>query len=85
MKKIFIKKWLQMKPYDKQVKTDIYFLNLANRVKKIILVDNSFMRVTDLIPENEIDTLSCLIASYFEDKLSDTNIWNTFIRLNHKF
>lgn len=81
--KIYIKQWLNIKPYQKQVKTDFYYLNLCNKVKDVLTIVNNDINVIDLFDE-DIDLISCLLVSYFEDIISQTNIWPTFVRLHDK-
>ncbi|NCP84984.1 MAG: DUF3843 family protein [Bacteroidetes bacterium] len=83
--RIFINYWLKYKPYQKQQSSDFFYLNLANRIKKTFL---THPLASDLIlkySDDSLNDLSCMIASYLEDLVSNTNIWNTFIRLNKEF
>jgi len=76
-KRIYIKNWLELKPYNNQALTDIYYLKLCNDVKEILMEPfNADLLV--YLDENEINHLACFLVSYFEDIISDTNIWNTF-------
>lgn len=81
--KIYIKQWLELKPYDKQTSTDSYYLKLSNDIKKIFTTQDSFVLLMYL-NEKEIDLLSCFLASYFEDVISETNIWNSFSNIHIK-
>jgi hypothetical protein len=82
-KKIYLKEWLEFKPYSTQTKTDLYYLNVSNKVKaSFFSFDESFIALNELIDEKEMNLLSCFITSYFEDLISETNIWNSFIRLH---
>lgn len=36
-RRIYIKEWLDLKPYEKQTKTDAYYLRLSNEIKNNIL------------------------------------------------
>ena len=79
--KIFIKQWLELKPYTTQVPTDSYYLKLSNRIKtslssKDALVLNMYLN------DEEINMLSCFLASWFEDIVSGTNIWNSFVSMH---
>lgn len=80
-KKIYIQEWLSIKPYDKQVKTDSYYLKLSNDIKSI-LEKNISDELFNYVDENDLNALCCFIASYFEDIISNTNIWNSFITLH---
>ncbi|RLD70028.1 MAG: hypothetical protein DRJ10_20805 [Bacteroidetes bacterium] len=81
--KIYIKEWLAIKPYHKQVKTDSYYLGLCNKVKDALVLANSDIDGIGLY-SSDIDLISCLLVSYFEDIISETNIWTTFVRLHDK-
>jgi len=75
--KIYIKQWLEFKPYNNQTDTDAYYLNLSNTIKKS-LSSQYFFVLLMYLNEQEIDALSCFLASYFEDIISETDIWKTF-------
>jgi len=80
--KIYIKQWLELKPYSNHSKTDTYYLKLSNDVKNVLVKrGSSFLK--KYINEAEIDLVSCFLVSYFEDIISGTNIWTTFVK-NHK-
>ncbi|MBN2775194.1 MAG: DUF3843 family protein [Prolixibacteraceae bacterium] len=81
--RIYIKQWLELKPYSKQTLTDNYYLNLSNKIKKVLLEPDSFI-LQRFIGEFEIDLLSCLLVSYFEDIISETNIWKTFTHIHRE-
>ena len=81
-KRIFLKNWLELKPYDKQTPTDVYYLDLANQVHKI-LDHYKLVFLKQFLTEYEIELMACFLVSYFEDVISETNIWNSFIN-KHK-
>jgi hypothetical protein len=82
--RIYIKTWLALKPYEKQVVTDTYYLKLSNEVKQAILsCDESFM-LSYYINDEETNLLACLLTSYFEDLISGTNLWNSFVRIHKR-
>lgn len=81
--RIYIKKWLDMKPYKLQVKTDVYYLDICNRIKQLLHSKEIDVQLSDIIFPEEIDLLACFLTSYFEDLISGTNLWNTFIQ-GHK-
>ncbi len=83
-KKIYIKDWLVLKPYEQQTVTDSYYLKLSNEVKSAILSNKQSWTLLLHLDDEEINTLSCFLTSYFEDLISGTNIWNTFVRLHQK-
>ncbi len=76
-KKIYIKDWINLKPYDNHSVTDNYYLKISNEIKEII-----YLEYNDYLPfyldEDKINTLSCFISSYFEDIISETNIFISF-------
>jgi len=82
-KRIFINDWLDLKPYNKQTVTDSYYLKICNEVKKSILKNNDFPILMNLLDKRDVNLLSCFLTSYFEDIISETNIWNAFVR-KHK-
>ncbi len=84
-KKIYIKDWLELKPYKKHAATDSYYLKICNDVKKTIVTTNRQSLVLQMFLDDEdIDLLSCFLTSYFEDLISGTNIWNSFVKVHHK-
>lgn len=87
MKKIFKDQWLNLKPYHKQTIADTYYMKLANEIKsalhKIAFKQNR-NTILATLAEDEVDDLCCFLASYFEDIISETNIWNTFIKIHKR-
>ena len=76
MKKIFVKEWLLLHPYAQSTSVDAYYTNISNRIYEIFEATgliNSF-------EEKEAKQTSLRLAAYFEDVISQTNIWRTFIR-----
>ncbi len=82
--KIYIKRWLDLKPYESQTPTDGYYLKLCNYVKKSIITNKQSFVLQIYLDNDEIDVLACFLTSYFEDLISETNIWNTFINVHKK-
>jgi len=77
IKKIFIKEWQSLKPYEEYSITDIYYLKLSNKFKEILFI--KYIDVFEsILDESDINLLSCLLASYFEDIISETNIFVAF-------
>jgi len=64
------------------VKTDLYYLKLCNEVKQAILENKNAFLLFTIINEDDVILLSCFLASYFEDLVSETNVWNSFVRLH---
>jgi hypothetical protein len=83
-KKIYIKDWLELKPYKKQTMTDGYYLIICNDVKRIITTNIKSFVLLMYLDKKDIDILSCFLTSYFEDIISGTNIWNSFIRAHKR-
>ena len=78
--RITMQQWLKQKPYDKQVSSDGYYLKLCNNVKREIeKLELSFL-LREYLNNEEIDDLYCFLTAYFEDIISGTNIWNTFVK-----
>jgi hypothetical protein len=83
-KRIYIKDWLDFKPYEKQTKTDSYYLKLCNEVKKAITSNKQSLILQNFLDNEEISLLSCFLTSYFEDLISETNIWNSFVSIHQR-
>jgi len=79
---IFIKDWLVLKPYEKQTETDNYYLKICNKVKNQITQYSELFEEFDL-PDG-INHLSCFLTSYFEDIISESNIWNSFVKAHKR-
>ena len=78
--RIYIKDWLNLKPYNRQKRTDSYYLKLCNKVKEAILANNKSFLLLMYIDVEELNILACFLTSYFEDLISNTNIWNSFVK-----
>lgn len=83
-KRIFIKDWLELKPYKKQTVTDSYYLKICNDVKKVITTNKQSFVPQKYLDNKDINLLSCFLTSYFEDLISETNIWNSFVRTHQR-
>jgi hypothetical protein len=81
-KKIYIKDWLLLKPYETQTLTDGYYLQLCNKVKQFLLPPNEPSVIQMYLEDEEIDLLACYLTSWFEDLVSGSNVWNTFIKVH---
>lgn len=82
MKRIYIKSWMLLKPYHSSSSTDTYYLGIANKIYRIIQKEYGLI-LNMYLDEEGLETLSCFLASYFEDIISQTNIWNCFVK-NHR-
>jgi len=83
-KRIFIKDWLELKPYEKQTATDSYYLDICNDVKKVVISNKRPLVMQRYLDNEGITFLSCFLTSYFEDLISKTNIWNSFVRTHQR-
>ena len=83
-KRIYIKDWLELKPYGKQTATDSYYLKLCNDVKNVIKTNKQSFVLQRYLDNEDINLLSCFLTSYFEDLISETNIWNSFVRTHQR-
>ncbi len=82
--KLYAKDWLILKPYDGQSPSDFYYLKICNKVKDILVAGGFPEENFSSEIEDKTNLLSCFLTSYFEDIISDTNIWNSFVRLHKK-
>lgn len=81
--RIYIKQWLDFKPYQNHSTTDSYYLKLSNEVKNVITTITQSLVLQTYLQTKEIDMLACFLTSYFEDIISETNLWNSFVK-KHK-
>ncbi len=81
--KISIKKWLELKPYNNQTKTDYYYLRMCNTIA-LMLRKPQYKVLKIYLGQKEINLLSCFLVSYYEDIVSGTNIWNTFVKIHYQ-
>lgn len=79
-KKIYLDTWLNLKPYDKQAPTDKYYLRLCNEVYDVLRQDDFLISSELKLSESRIQSLACFLTCYFEDLVSGTNVWNSFVR-----
>jgi len=82
--RIHIQQWLDFKPYEKQSPTDGYYLKLSNEVKYAIANNTQSLVLQMYLQKQEIGMLSCFLTSYFEDIISETNIWNSFVKTHQR-
>ncbi len=83
-KRIYIKDWLELKPYEKQTVTDSYYLKICNDIKRVITTNKQSFVLQRYLDNEDINLLSCFLTSYFEDLISETNIWNSFVRIHQR-
>lgn len=82
-KKIYIQQWLDFKPYQSQTTTDSYYLKLSNEVKHVITTNTQSLVLQRYLQPQEMDMLACFLTSYFEDIISESNLWISFVK-KHK-
>ena len=83
-KRIFIKDWLAFKPYEKQTSTDSYYLRICNEVNDSFHKEIPSFMYNTFLDDSQLRNLICFLTSYFEDIISGTNIWNTFVKLHER-
>ena len=75
--KIYIKQWLALKPRNYSGSTDLYYLKIANKIKSS-LAETEVMMLSRLLDDDKINDLCCFLTCYFEDVVSEVNIWGAF-------
>jgi len=80
--RIYISDWLSWKPYNRQVKTDPFYLNLCNQVKKELVTGDQAITLLSYLSYDQLNQLCCFLTSYFEDLISGTNLWNSFVSVH---
>lgn len=80
--RIFNQDWLDFHPYKQNTGSDLYYVQLSNKVMGAI---NTQLAVVEDIHYLALDEeankrLSCILTAYFEDIISLSNIWNAFVR-----
>ena len=85
LSRISLEDWLEFHPYDKEVSSDHYYIALCNDIQHEIL----FIDEEDSLVGGDYKFLSCILACYLEDIVSQTGIWKSFtnehFRLYGKF
>ena len=82
--RIYIHDWLALKPYQQQTITDSYYLKLSNEVKQTILSEKTAFVFYMYINKEDIDLLSCFLCAWFEDLISQTNIYGSFVSVHKR-
>ena len=82
--KIYIQDWLIFKPYSNHSITDNYYLKLSNVVKNAIIERPEFQVIESFLDEDGINKLSCFLVSYYEDIISDTKLWTSFVSIHKR-
>lgn len=76
-KRIYIKHWLKLKPRNYNGKTDLHYLKIANNIYSSLNYDQTII-LQELMEPDDIIDLCCFITCYYEDVISQTNIWRAF-------
>lgn len=79
-KRFYIKRWLEFKPQNYNGKTDVHYLKIANTIYSNLKTEHRFILLR-FVDEDEIINLCCFITCYYEDVISQTNIWQSFKNL----
>lgn len=80
-KKVYAKDWLRYKPYSDHSNVDYQYIEVANRINKI-LQKVSFLKNQLQLDEDDVVELAVFLTCYLEDVVSETNVWNTFIAIH---
>ena len=83
MSKIYIKDWMATKPYKNQTNTDLFYLEVSNKVLDAVKDSHSEF-LLNFMDEESIKDFSKFMTSYFEDKISNLNLFNAFVSLNNE-
>ena len=75
--RIFNPKWLEFHPYDTAAPSDLYYIQLSNKVLDEIdrIMDQDKIQDLIFLEEQERIDLACVLACHFEDEISNTGIW----------
>ncbi len=76
-KHLYPKDWLQLHPYSSIQSSDVYFVELANRLYTVL-------PRTEGLPEYYRQRLCWYAAAYLEDTISGLGLWQTFVRLHQQ-
>lgn len=86
--KIYLAEWQKFKPYTNLSKTDVYYLDICNKVFYALNAAKN-KEIFQKLLFNEVKELCCFLTSYFEDVISESNIWKAFttkhLELYNKF
>ena len=80
LSRIVLKDWLEYHPYNKEVSSDHFYINLSNGIQHEILLTD----VEDHLVGADYKCLACMLACYLEDIVSQTGMWTSFINEHHK-
>ncbi len=75
LSRISLEDWLKYHPYDKEMSSDHFYISMSNDIQHEIL----HIDINDNLVGSDYKYLSCTLACYFEDIVSQTGIWTTFV------
>jgi len=75
--RIYIKHWLELKPQNYSSNTDSYYLKIANKIYSSFNSESKLV-LLNFMDKEEIYSFCCFLTCYFEDIISDTNLWQSF-------
>lgn len=75
-KTIYLKDWMNVHPEIKQSNSDLYYIQLSNRILKTI----EATLPTELFDLEEAKEISVHVAAWFEDIISELHIWESFTK-----
>jgi len=78
--RITLNDWLEYHPYNKEVSSDCFYIDLCNDLQHEMLLFD----VEDRLVGADYKYLSCILSCYFEDIVSQTGIWTSFVDEHHK-
>ena len=84
MKRIFRNSWLEVRPFEKDLPTDQFYVRLCNRLKELCYRNTGLVSEFKELEENDYEVLSCMAAAYFEDVVTGTGVFQTFVRICRK-
>ncbi|MDW3193655.1 MAG: DUF3843 family protein [Cytophagales bacterium] len=82
--RIYINQWHSFKSPDAHSSTDTYYLNLCNEIKQGIYRTEAWETLEEILDKEGVDQLCVYLAAYLEDLVSETNIWNSFVRVHQR-
>lgn len=82
--RIYIKQWHSFKSPKAHSSTDTYYLNLCNEIKQCIYRTEAAETLEEILDKEGVDQLCVYLVTYLEDLVSETNIWNSFVRVHQR-
>jgi hypothetical protein len=80
LSRITLKDWLEYHPYDREVSSDHFYIGLSNDIQHEML----HIDVNDNLVGADYKYLACMLTCYFEDIVSQTGMWTSFIDEHHR-